>query len=332
MGDTRQTGDDRARRPRRKGVATALSFLCPGLGLMYVGKLRCGLLANALAVAALAAFVGLFALLEFFPALPLLVLIAGWLVFSALVAADVRAAIDDRSEPYEPKGYNHWTIYGATFLLAYVLPLAATLVVSNQFVWEFETVETNAMYPNLKPGDTAIIHKTAYRSEPPSPGDLVAVDVPGSDETRVLRVVANGAGDAEAADVRRAGDTIYVGGERLSGLPLGTRIASAAGGHRSDFELWVERNGGRPYVVSLRPSLKGEPSFESTSLDDGELYLLADNRSYPGGEEADTATGDSRQFGAVGRERIVGRPLYVAWSTSPSSGASRWHRIGLRLQ
>lgn len=330
MGDTEQNGDSPSRRPRRKGVAAALSFLCPGLGFMYIGQLRRGLVTNLLCALALVAFVGLFAALEFFPVLPLLVLVTGWLVASGIVAATVCEAIDDRAEPYELKGYNHWTIYSATFLLAYVLPLAATIVVSNQFVWELYRVETSAMYPNVKPGDTVLIKKNAYRSAAPSPGQLAFVDIPGTDDRRVLRVLADAETASDGPDVRLAGGTIYVGGERLPQVPFDTRVASAADGDTPEYELWVERNHGHAYVVSLRPSLKGKPNYESTSLDAGEFYFLADNRSYP--DDDDAEAGDSRQIGPIGRDRIVGRPLYIAWSTSPSSGDIRWDRIGLRLQ
>ncbi|MFB6371988.1 MAG: hypothetical protein ABEN55_02460, partial [Bradymonadaceae bacterium] len=101
MADTEQTSDDTERRPRRKWVAAALSFLCPGLGLMYVGKLAQGLRTNLLFVVALSAVAVLFAVVDFFPGLPLLVLAVGWLVVSSLITRDVWADIDARPETYE---------------------------------------------------------------------------------------------------------------------------------------------------------------------------------------------------------------------------------------
>ncbi|MFB6371989.1 MAG: signal peptidase I, partial [Bradymonadaceae bacterium] len=225
------------------------------------------------------------------------------------------------------------TIYIATFLIAYVLPMALTVVVSNQYIWRLDRVETKAMYPTLKPGDTVLVRKNAYQSSAPTPGQLVAVEAPGDESgSRILRILADSASASEGPDVRVAGDSFYIGGQRLEQRPLDPGAASVSDGEPSKYELWVERNRDHAYVVSLRPSLKGKPSYKSTTLDDRELYLLADNRSYPNADDRATDKVDSRQLGPIRRDRITGQPLYIAWSTSPSTGEIRWDRIGLRLQ
>ena len=310
-----------------------LSILSPGLGFLYVGKLGRGLTANLLFVLPLVGLVALFAALEFFPALPLVVLAIGWLLFTGLVIHEVWSEIDESGESYKLKGFNHWTIYSGTFLLSYVLPIAATIVFSHQAIWELDRVDTRAMYPNLKPGDTVLIKKNAYQSKTPPLSALVALRFPGTDGYRIRRVLANDVVNSlsDAPGVRLAGDTIYVGGEQLSQVPYDARLASAAGRPTPDYELWVERNHGNAYVVALRPSLMGKPSYESTDLGSGELYLLTDNRSFPD-SDAHSGPGDSRQFGTVHRDEVAGKPLYIAWSTSPSTGEIRWERIGLRLQ
>lgn len=329
--DSDQHDDSEARtKPRDRRVAQLLAALSPGLGWMYVGKPWRGLAANLAYVAGLAALVGMFVVLEFFPLLPLLVLAVGWLVFTTLIVRDVGRTVDEQSEPYELRAYNHWTIYSATALLTYAVPLAAIVGMSTRSVWDLREVEDRAMYPTVRPGETILVDQTAYRSTPPERGDLVALTVPGSDgnRSRILRVVAAG-GDR----IQLSAGTIYVNGTRLPRAPVDARLASAAGSETRDWELWVEQNGETTYVVSMRPSHRGEPEFESKELDDDSLYLLADNRSHSEGGDGDTsAPRDSRDFGPVRRGAVAGEPLYVAWSTDPSTGTIRWDRIGTELQ
>jgi signal peptidase I len=316
--------------PRDRRVAQLLAALSPGLGWMYVGKPWRGLAANLAYVAGLAALVGMFVVLEFFPLLPLFVLAVGWLVFTTLIVRDVGRTVDAQSEPYEPRAYNHWTIYSATVLLTYAVPLAAIIGVSTRSVWDLREVEDRAMYPTVQSGETILVDQSAYQSTSPERGELVALTVPGSDgnRSRILRVIAE-----DGDRIQLSADTIYVNGARLPRVPLDARLAPSASSDTRDRELWVEQNAQTTYVISVRPSSRGEPEFTSEELDDDSLYLLADNRSHSEGGDGDaSAPRDSRDFGPVRRGAVAGKPLYVAWSTDPSTGAIRWDRIGTELQ
>jgi signal peptidase I len=52
------------------------------------------------------------------------------------------------------------------------------------------------------------------------------------------------------------------------------------------------------------------------------VFVMADNRN---------AGEDSRHWGPVAQTQIVGRPVWVYWS-SDADGHTRWGRIGLRLR
>ena len=320
---------------------------------------------------ALATFVGLFAWFSFFPLVPGAVFVVGWLVFSGLVASDVRQRIDANDERYELQSYNHWTVYSGLFLVGFVLPIAALLVFSNSFFWGLQPIDSTATYPNARPGDTVLIQKNAFRNRRPAAGELVALRFPGESSYRILRVVAAG-----NSTVRLSANSVYVGERRLPRAPLETdatstppvaNIGESTGAPESDsqhasassrassgapretktsesaksgdssyssseFELMVEQNGNQKYVVSVNPAETGKPSFDSYNLAKQELFLLADNRSAPDSESGPSKPRDSRSIGPVGADAIAGKPLYIAWSTDPSSGTVRWGRIGLRLQ
>jgi len=79
------------------------------------------------------------------------------------------------------------------------------------------------------------------------------------------------------------------------------------------------------YVIAVPTRPVPEPT-EPVQLEEGELFVLADNRALP------FAPIGARHGGrVVDRDWVVGRPLYVLFSLGPDN-AIRWHRIGLRLR
>lgn len=317
-------GGTTSRSPR---LAALLTFLCPGLGYMYIGKLNRGLLLNILFIAALAGFVGLFTAVEFFPLPPLLVMAGAWLVFSALAAGDVAKLARQQGPSFDPEGYNHWTMYAAVVLLTYVLPVAAVGVFSHEFLWDVSEAQTSAMYPNAQEGDTLLIRKRAFTGRLPRRGEVVAARFQGSSDYHVLRVVA-----LPGETVTMEGNTLRIDGKRLPRYPLPDEVSTPPSlDPRGGFNLEVESNRGSDYVISFARNGSFPPTIEEMQLGEGELFLLADNRSHFDDDE-DDAIRDSRDFGPVDASSLAGKPMFVAWSTTPGSGAIRWNRIGLRIQ
>lgn len=153
------------------------------------------------------------------------------------------------------------------------------------------SVPSESMAPTLLPGDFILVDKAVRR---PGRGDLI-VFVDTQDETQLLvkRVVGLG-GEALTIDH----GVVYIGCQPPACPPLIEPWADARARNRAD-----RRFG--PYPIPA-----------------GAYFVLADNR---------TAGEDSRTWGAVLWEQILGRPLLVYWSRDPDTGAIRWERLGLRL-
>lgn len=314
---------------RRPAVAVLLTFLCPGLGYMYTGHLLKGITVNLLYLLALETFVIVFSILKFFPLLPMLVLVAGWAVFTALASVSVLNHVkqNEEGETYLLKGYNHWTIYAVVFVLTYALPIFATGHFISSYLLSLERIESSGMYPTLQAGDVAMIDLSAYRNRVPRRGDLVAVrpdDV--VDDALVLRVVG-----VENDVIRIEGETVFVNSEPLERRKLNDtalRVPSMDG-EGDLLAMMVEENNGNRYVISVSPKAFLAHSMPPTKLAANEFFVLADNRSQvPANGEKRIR--DSRDFGAVELSEVAGEPLYIAWS-SDAEGA-RWERIGLRTQ
>lgn len=316
---------------RRRAVALALTLLCPGLGLMYVGQLLKGVTINLIFLLVLEAFVIVFSILKFFPLLPAMVVVLAWVVFTTFVGAAVADKLPKDGEEYLLRGYNHWTIYAVVYVLTFAAPIGVTAQFVSRYLLGFEGIASAAMYPTLKVGDVALVDKSAFRNHAPQRGDLVTVSAHGTGAGLVLRVVG-------VADdiIRIEGQTVFVNNEPLEREELAEdalRGPSLDG--EGDLLAMVEENHGNRYVISVSPKAYVADSIPPTKLAADELFVLADNRAQvPHGMKGQRDQGarirDSRDFGTVHRDEVIGRPLYIAWSTGATG--VRWDRIGLRTQ
>ena len=312
--------------PRSTLTAVLLSVVSPGLGYMYVGKLRRGIVLNFALVAAFALVVVGFGVYDFFLFSPLAVLAATWIVVVVAVAFDVHDRARRLGPDYETRSYNHWTTYGLVVLVTYLLPVALVGVYSQRHIWSLETVESRAMYPNIQQGDTILVRDQILKNSAPQAGDLVAIR-DRDNQKRILRVIAT-----PGRTVSLAGKTPLVDGRPVKQYPLPTDWqAPASLDARAGYRLIVEVNGPARYIISEAPQGEFGPELDSMTLNQGQYFLLADHRSQPASGQTFSIR-DSRHFGAVGRADIAGSPAYVAWSADPESGDIRWNRIGLRIQ
>jgi signal peptidase I len=307
-------------------TAVLLTLLSPGLGYMYVGELLRGLALNLALIASVALLVAGFGVFDFFLLSPMAVLLVTWIVVIVASAIDVRNRAQELGSDYTTRSYNHWTTYALAALVTYVLPLVLVGVFSHRHIWSLTTVDDPAMYPNVQAGDTVLIRKQPPKGDPPETGELVAIRGPG-ESRRILRVVAT-----PGRTVSLAGKTPQVDGRPVKQYPLPTDWQAPTNlDVRPGYRLLVEVNGSARYIVSEAPEGEFGPELDSTMLNEGQYFLLADHRSQPS-SGASFLIRDSRHFGAVRREDLAGSPAYVAWSTDPENGDIRWKRIGLRIQ
>ncbi|HEX5633593.1 MAG TPA: signal peptidase I [Gemmatimonadales bacterium] len=165
-------------------------------------------------------------------------------------------------------------------------------------------VPSGSMLPTVQIGDRVLVNKLAYglrlplthtwlvRGAGPAVGDVVVLDAPDEDKVLLKRVVAVG------------GDTLEV---RAGELILNGRVQPL---ERRDGEL-VELLAGRAHPV--RVDRGGGPDDGPRRIPRGHVFLLGDNRG---------DSRDSRFFGPVPVERILGKAERIHWRGGPS-----WHDL-----
>lgn len=305
--------------PRRLWLAGLLTVLMPGLGHIYCGRVRRGLLiwSGLLAVAVAAALA--WARWLFVPVGPLIVAGGAWIALQVVLWADLAGFVERHGADYRLRPVNHGLSYLAIFLGLGVLPLTVVGVVVERFMVSSLVVDDGAMFPHLLPGDRVLFERGAFDDRPPRPGDLVVVAA--DDRAQVTRVVAAGGETVHLRDARPVIDGVEPAHEPVDGLAvplfgpeLQTRLDALRG--------FLERRGEHdPYVVTYdRVARRTGPDPAPASLAADEIFVLGDNR-----DEALSR----RAYGRVPLRAVQGRPRYI-WVSLGDDGL-RSGRVGLEL-
>jgi signal peptidase I len=152
----------------------------------------------------------------------------------------------------------------------------------NTFVAGYYIVPTGSMLETIQLDDRLVGEKVSYRFREPARGDIVTFIDP-RDGTTLLckRVIATG---GQTLDLRDG--TVYVDGQALDEPYTGGKPSNPL-----------------PDYASILPG----PITYPYQVPEGYLWVMGDNR---------TNSKDSRYFGAVPRENIVARGLFVYWPLS----------------
>ncbi|MCA9563002.1 MAG: signal peptidase I [Myxococcales bacterium] len=315
-------------RSPKPAIAFLLTLVCPGLGWAYLGQPLLGILVSMLFVIAAAAFVALWTALKFFPFLPMTVFVTGWLWFSFMMAGTVYEAAQREKGRQVGSKLARFAACVGVLVLAYAGPLLVLSNYTQTRLWSLMPLPNDNMYPNLRAGDVLLLDRTAYNRQRPEIGDIVAFTVMVGDQPAIGlgRVVSVG-----PSRVITEYSSFWVDGTRVprsrvdESVGLGAELAEQIDTELTGLDrplVYAEMNGDVVYYTSEQLSAVSlsEPSEEV--LDEGEYFILNDNRS---------RVSDSRTVGPIRRNQILGRPVYIAFSRD-EQGDMRWDRIARTIQ
>lgn len=200
-------------------------------------------------------------------------------------------------------------------------PVIVVLLVVSSFRSTFadwNDVPSGSMKPTILEGDRVFLNKIAYdlrfpfagwRILPlaePQRGDIVIFPSP-HDGVRLIKRLVGVPGDV----IEGRGHRIFVNGVAVDYEPMdaGT-LAGVDRGILAGNDLLEEELEGAPHAVLHRRGAPAVRGFGPVKLGDAEYWAMGDNRD-------DSA--DSRFFGAVRRDTILGKALGVALSVDPSN-------------
>lgn len=174
----------------------------------------------------------------------------------------------------------YWRKFASGFFeLVKVTVLALAIVVPiRYFLIQPFYVKGASMEPNFHDNEYLIINEVTYRFSEPERGDVVVFKYPRDPEQYFIKRVIGMPGES----VKVENGLVYL------------KLAGAA-----DYQLLDESS----YLDSY---VKTYPNLEVT-VNEGEYFVMGDNRS---------ASLDSRIFGVVGQDFVVGKTWLRAWPLS----------------
>ncbi len=165
---------------------------------------------------------------------------------------------------------------GAFFLdlIETVVIALAIFVIVYLFLVQPHQVKGKSMYPNFDDEDYLLTDKVSYKIGQPKRGDVVVFKAPENEKYDYIKRIIGVPGDT----VSVAGGFIYINDKRLLEDYLPQEFVTRGGSFLREGQLVVVK--------------------------DGEYFCVGDNRSH---------SSDSREWGMVPKENIIGRAWLRYW-------------------
>lgn len=305
---------------RRPLFALALSLFLTGLGHVYNGKPRKGIimfliysiipfLFFQISVLGSGQMMILFLLLSIITSLGLYI----W------AAADAWKDAKRIGNDYVLKFYNKLYIYILLIILLSSYPLGQIVDLSKIcFLAQPYRLTTGSMTPTMLPGDLIMTDRRIDHSAQNhglKRGELVVFNYPKDKTTPYVKRIIGLPGDK----IEITGMDLYVNGQNISskeGLDLENRHGENT--EKKTITSYEEGDSGTYAVSYIKGSERKDMSF---TVPEGQCFVLGDNR--------DNSL-DSRHWGPIPLNDVVARAKLVYFSFDPESGI-RWRRVGRNL-
>ncbi len=187
------------------------------------------------------------------------------------------------------------------------------------FVVEAFKIPSGSMIPTLAIGDQIFVNKYRYglripftstrlvEFKAPERGEVIVFICPDQPTDDYIKRIAAIAGD----ELEYRQGVLHINGKALEKKSLGRKghmERDQRSGRWYPFEAlaYEETNGDATYTILEKPNgLSSERNFGPVVVPEGHVFVMGDNRD---------SSRDSRIFGFVPEDHILGRSLFVWWS------------------
>lgn len=212
----------------------------------------------------------------------------------------------------------------------WVKPIAVVVIVLGTFrsaVADWNDVPTGSMKPTILEGDRILVNKLAYglrlpftdtwlvQWDGPQRGDVIVCFAPDTDDRLVKRCVA-----VPGDKVCLLNNVLLINGERADYSMLDENIVNQIDqAQRAQYRFRAETLMGQTHPVIVTPGIVAKRNFGPVVVPKDHYFVMGDNRD---------RSRDSRFFGFIHRDKIVGRSGAVALSLDPEHYyLPRWDRF-----
>jgi len=227
----------------------------------------------------------------------------------------------------ESEGYRREQIiveYARSFF-----PVILLVLILRSFLFEPFKIPSGSMMPTLLIGDFILVNKFAYGvripvwekeiidSGKPQRGDVAVFRFPNDPSLDYIKRVIGVPGD----EIRYVDRVLTINGQPVAKLPGGEYSGDGADLMVPPIRVYREKIADHEFDTLEQPE---KPALEGTTIvPDGHYFMMGDNRDN---------SNDSRYWGFVPVENLVGRADNI-WMSWDSAGTRiRWGRIGSSIE
>jgi signal peptidase I len=290
---------------RQPWAAVAFSFIMPGLGHIYSGRIAKAIVLMFL-ISICYPFM-IFALAAEHSSFRLLIIgiaIAAASIIQLVAIIDSYYAAKLAKSDYTLKDYNRWYVY----ILLLLTATAGNASIGNAFYFKEKFAEAFyvpswSMYPAIHNGDRILVNKMVYKNTDPQKGNVVVFLNPDNRKINFIKRVVAVAGDT----VEIKNSELYINGKKLELR----KVAESASGTTPSLlqgDTFYEINGDAQYKIFIGEQQNGgteaPKDFGPITIPKHEVFVLGDNRNF---------SYDSRNFGSIPIVGIKGKVTYLYW-------------------
>ncbi len=187
-------------KPRREWLAVLLTIFQIGLGHIYAGNFKRGILLFFLGqILCLIFAVSLTVVAPNPPYMAFAIVMA--LAFFISCAADAALIAHNKKTNYEPAKYNRWFVYVGYFAITVLLMQALSSFLVAPYLVQAYMMPTGSMEPALLAGDHILVNRNIYRKEEPKRGEVIVFKYPPDwDVSYVKRLIGKPGDTVEIVD------------------------------------------------------------------------------------------------------------------------------------
>ncbi len=287
-------------------MAALMTVLATGLGHLYSGKPKRGLILVGIGIFLNIILLGILVIVAPNISLLILLLIVAF-AFGLFCVVDAFLIAKRYKENYELTKYNRWFVYLGYFVIFILISEFVSLGIKTTLFVSYKT-PSRSMIPTFLVGDHILVNKFVYGVKMPVSRKTI---IPVSDPQRDDIVVFIFPNDRTKDFIKRV---IGIGGDKIE--IINKKIFINDKEYKDSHAIFTDN-------LILPASMQPRDNFGPVTVPPNSIFVIGDNRD---------ESLDSRFWGFVDLKDVKGKAFMVYFSLDRGEKKVRWDRIGLKIQ